>query len=132
MNDAQLARIQDEIMGSVNKSVDLDSLIEDTSANVAVSLAYKNKSIDIEFQNEDNEIRVLSFSARMVTTPAFKRIIIMTVVDVEKSTKANFYRPFTITAEIDHNYTQYESMKLVVNRFLRHFCGCPIADEIQK
>ena len=131
MNDAQLARIQDEIMGSINKSVDLDSLIEDTAANVAIDLAYKNKSATIEFQNEDLETRVLMFSARRITTPAFKQAIVMTVADVEKYKKDTGYRPYIVTAEINHDYTLYESMKLTVNRFLRHFSGCPIADEME-
>lgn len=131
MNDAQLARIQDEIMGSVNKSVDLDSLIEDTAAKVAIDLAYKGKNVTIEFQNEDLETRVLTFNARRITTPTFKPAILMTVADVEKFKKDTGYRPYIVTAEISHDYTMYESMKLTVNRFLRHFSGCPIADEIE-
>lgn len=132
MNDAQLARIQDEIMASVVKDVDIEAMAKETAAKVAIDLAYKNKPITIEFPNEDSETRVLTFRSRRVTTPNFKPALLITVADVENFKRIGAaYRPYIVTVEINHNYTHYESLKLAINRFLRHFSGNPVVEELE-
>lgn len=113
MDDKQLKKIQDEIMGSLNADDKADEEIKNLSEEIAAKLTLEQKT------KVFIEEREYTFAYKMIEGK--KRMIIMFVADTVKyNIVGNKYAPYTVKAEIDNDFTMRENLQSVVEAFIRH------------
>ena len=124
MDESKLQKIQDEIMSEMNKETNAEALVNELSEEIAAKLETANKTTA-----EINE-REYSFAYRYIDYKGRKGLM-MTVGDISKfRLLQEKYRPYSVTAEIDNDFTLRENLKSVVEAFLRHVMDLVKAEEI--
>lgn len=126
LTDEQLAVIQEQMTHDViDVPEELEELITDTAERVAREIALKDGKSTIDFQEE-----IYTFKA-MKRVVSFKELIYMVVVNEEhRKMGGNKYRPYTVTAEVDNNFSYMENLQAMVETFLRHITGMVTAQEL--
>lgn len=124
MNEDKLKKIQDEIMQGMNKEASQEEMVRNLSREIGGKLALQKKT---SAQIEEREF----FFAYKDINYQGRQGLMMTVADMFKFKIAQEkYTPYSVTAEIDNNFTMEENLTSVVEAFLRHKLDIVKAGEI--
>lgn len=124
MREEDLKRIEQEIIGAMNKQQNLEEMIVNLSEEIAAKLSLNNKA------TADVDDTQYAFAYQVVNNNK-KRILYMTVADMRKfQILQEAYRPYTLTAEIDNDLSLRENLKATVEAFLRHVYDMVEAEEL--
>lgn len=123
MTDEQIARIQEELMSSINAEVNGEEMLKNTAREIAARLTFNDK-VSAEFMDT-----LYMFKYRKFMMPGAKQGLIMLIANM--ANYAQFkekYRPYTVTVEIDNNFTFRENLTSVIEAFFRHVTGMTQAE----
>jgi hypothetical protein len=126
MTDEQIQRIQDEIMSSIQSETDIEDTIKNTAREIAARLTFNDK-ISSEFIDT-----LYMFKYRKIILPGAKQGIMMLIANMVKYQQfKEKYRPYTVTVEIDNNFTFRENLQAVLEAFFRHMTGRTQAEMLE-
>lgn len=128
MDDAQLKKIQDEIIGAIDEDLKIESTITETAREVAAKIFFSD-SVKEVFNNT-----LYSFKQNRVIVKG-KQSIFLVIADVYKYEHAKSigerYIPFTVTAEIDNKMDLSKNLQAMIEAFFRHTTGKINPEETQ-
>lgn len=124
MNEKELKRIEEELLRGLNKEEEAENTVKELSEQIAAKLVMQNKTTA---EIEDKEY---AFAYRQITVGKNKGIF-MIVADVAKyKILQEKYVPYTVTAEIDNDFTLRENLESIVEAYLRHILDMVKAEEL--
>ncbi|MED1125231.1 hypothetical protein [Bacillus atrophaeus] len=124
MKESDIQRIQDEIMSGMNKEQAAEEMVKNLSEEIAAKLVLDNRTTA---EVEDTEYM---FAYKTISQGKRKGIF-MTVANMNKyRIVQEKYKPYTVTAEFDNNFTLRENLQAVVEAYLRHILDMVKAEEL--
>lgn len=125
MKEEEIQRIQNELLKSFDKEQQMEEMVENLSGEIAAKLVLENKATA-----EVNGLEYM-FAYRFINKGK-KQFIYMTVANLNKyRLLQEKYVPYTVTAEIDNDFTLKENLKATVEAYLRHILDMVKAEEIK-
>ena len=117
-----LAKLQDEMLGQVDREVALEQEIEEASSRIAHNMAKSGNKSTFEVNSLVYEIQA---APRTVPSKSgIKHYIIMIIADQMKmKILGKKYIPYTVNAEIDNNLEWEANLKAMIQAWMRHVSG---------
>lgn len=124
MREEDIQRIQDEIMRGLDKEQQAEEMVKNLSEEIAAKLILGDKA------TAEVEGMEYMFAYREISQ-GDRRGIFMTVANMNKYLLVpDKYKPYTVTAEIDNNFTLRENLQSVVEAYLRHILDMVKPEEL--
>ena len=124
MDEKELKRIEQELLKGLDKEQEAEEMVVDLSNEIAAKLAFQGKA---SAEIDGNEY---VFAYRQITIDANKGVF-MTVANANKyRLLQEKYRPYTVTAEIDNDFSLRENLQSVVEAFIRHILDMVKPEEL--
>lgn len=123
MNDDKIQAIVDEMLGEIDKEEETEKHIVESAEEIASYL----------LMNESNKAKaevdgkVFVFGYRVISD---KKIFMLVANETKQKIAQDKYRPFTVTAEIEKEYTMKQNLIAMVEGFIRHITGKFKAEEL--
>lgn len=115
MNEQKLKQIEQELMNGINKENDLEAYVVSTSKDIANLLTNKNKVV-VDIKGKDH-----IFAYNVQLGQKGKRYLYLVVADQSKfKLLQQQYKPWTVTAEVDNDFSMYDNLQSIIEAFLRH------------
>lgn len=124
MNEKELKRIGQELLKGLDKEQEAEEMVAELSNEIAAKLTLQSKaSAEI-----DGTEYVFAYRQIMIGN---KKGIFMIVVNANKyRLLQEKYRPYTVTAEIDNDFSLRENLQSIVEAYLRHILDMVKPDEL--
>jgi hypothetical protein len=118
MDDKQLKQIQDELMQSLDEESKLEEHIKVSSETIAAYLM-NHSSCNIDINNTHYRIKY-----KLLDMRNGEKLIYMLAANMVKYKIApEKYVPFSISANVDNDYTMQDNIKAAAEGFVRHITG---------
>ncbi len=121
MREEDILRIQDELMNGIDKNNEAEEMVKSLSKDIALALSLTNKTTA--------EVKGIEYM--FIYKAISKNKINMIVGDISKfRILKDKYTPYTVSADIENNFTLKENLESIVESFLRHILDMVKVDEL--
>lgn len=109
----------------VTKPLELEEEIATTARNVAASLAVRSDGVTFEFPSSGPQRAefVVKQRTNWYDVGGSKTISLAISNEATRSRAGNKYIPYTISVEVNNNFTLRENYEAIIEAFLRHLVG---------
>lgn len=126
LNDEHLLKMQKEIMEEMEKESAIEQHIEESALQIAHELILKQRTKAVI----DGKNFTMMY-APFQDEKGVKSLNIIAINDFHFSVGNGKYRPYTIKADLDDDYSEEENLSFAVESFIRHLSGLIKPEEIE-
>ena len=128
MTEEEIKKIEDHLMLQyVTQPLELEDLISKVAATVAGRLLYApNRTASFEFMGDVFVARCKEFSGH-----GKKQIYFVISNETTREMAGNKYIPFTLSCDVDNNFSVIDNYRAAIEGFLRHLLNRDKVEEIQ-
>lgn len=126
MTEEQLKKIQDELMGGINKEDEAEENLIALAKDISDKLLHTNQAV------EEVEGRPMTFKYRTYEQAGKSKVFMTVASHFMYEVGLDKYKPYMVDVEMDNEMSLEENLFAIVEAFLRHVLGMVKAEELNE